>query len=170
MRTLAQRLHAARAFRSKLRKFRRAWRSYLAQSFLAALTIFLVLLFLSLEHAVIIAAIGATAFIVFAMPENTCARPRGIIGGHCIGFVVGSLCALLPHSSLCWSITAYSIAVGLSILLMVVVDMEHPPAASTALGLAIRGFSLNAAIAIVTSVLLLALAHRVLRPYLRDLV
>ncbi|MFW6126355.1 MAG: HPP family protein [Chloroflexota bacterium] len=154
---------------SKLRKFRRAWRSYIAQSFLAALTIFLVLLFLSLEHAIVIAAIGATAFIVFAMPENVCARPRGIIGGHSIGFAVGCLCALLPQPSLCWSIMAYSLAVGLSILLMVV-DMEHPPAASTALGLALRGFSVNAAIAVLTSILLLALAHRVLRPYLRDLV
>jgi CBS-domain-containing membrane protein len=155
---------------SKLRKFRLAWRSYLAQSFLAALTIFLVLLFLNLEHAVVIAAIGATAFIVFAMPENTCARPRGIIGGHSVGFVTGCLCALLPQPSLCWSIMAYSLAVGLSILIMVVVDMEHPPAASTALGLAMKGFSGSAAIAIVTSVLLLALAHRILRPYLRDLV
>jgi CBS-domain-containing membrane protein len=153
-----------------LGKFKLSWKNYIFQSFLAALTIFLVLLFLNIEHAVVIAAIGASAFIVFAMPNNVTANPRNIIGGHLISFLIASLCALIPQPSFWCSAMAYSLAVGLSIFIMVVIDTEHPPAAATALGLAIMGFSLDAAIAVVTSAVLLALAHRFLKPFLRDLV
>ena len=46
------------------------------QSILATLSVFIVLYFLSLQHAVIIASIGATAFIVFAMPDNITAQAK----------------------------------------------------------------------------------------------
>ena len=153
-----------------MEKFRLSWKNYLFQSFLAALTIFLVLLFLNIEHAVVIAAIGATTFIVFAMPNDITANPRNIIGGHLVGFLIGALCALIPQPSYWYSIMAYSLAVGLSIFIMVVIDTEHPPAAATALGLAIMGFSSGAAIAVVTSAVLLSLAHHLLKPFLRNLV
>jgi len=45
-------------------RFRLSWENHVWQSCLAVLTIFVVLLFLTLEHAVVIAAIGATVFIV----------------------------------------------------------------------------------------------------------
>ena len=151
-------------------KFRSLWKNYIFQSFLAALTIFLVLLFLTIEHAVVIAAIGATAFIVFAMPRNVTANSRNIIGGHLVGLFSGSLCALIPQPSFLCSIMAYSLAVGLSIFIMVIIDTEHPPAAATALGVAITGFSLSASIAVITSVIVLSLAHHFLKPFLRDLV
>jgi len=153
-----------------IEKFRLFWKNYIFQSFLAALTAFVVLLFLSIEHAVVIAAIGATAFIVFAMPQNITANSKNIIGGHLIGFLIGSLCALIPQPYLWCSIMAYSLAVGFSIFIMLVIKMGHPPAAATALGLAIMGFSLNAAIAVVTSIVLLSLAHHFLKPYLKNLV
>ena len=146
------------------------WKNYIFQSFLAILAIFIVLLFLSIEHAVIIASIGATAFIVFAMPKSITAKPRNVIGGHLIGFLSGCLCALIPHPSFLYSILMYSFAVGLSIFVMVVTDTEHPPASSTALGFAITGFDLNTTIALVTSVIILSLAHHFFKPYLRDLV
>ena len=146
------------------------WKNYIFQSFLATLTIFIVLLFLSIEHAVIIASIGATAFIVFAMPKSITAKPRNVIGGHLVGFLSGFLCALIPHPSFLYSILIYSFAVGLSIFVMVVTDTEHPPASGTALGIAITGFDLNAAIALITSAIMLSLAHHFFKPYLRDLV
>jgi len=153
-----------------IRKFGSLWKNYVWQSCLAALTIFLVLLFLNLEHAVLIVAIGATAFIVFAMPDNITAHSKNIIGGHLVGFLVGSLCALIPQSSLWCSIMSYSLAVGLSIFIMLIMDVGHPPAATTALGLAIMGFSLNGTIAVVTSAVLLALTHHFLKPFLKNLV
>lgn len=156
--------------KSMVEEFRLFWKNYIFQSFLATLTIFIVLLFLSIEHAVIIASIGATAFIVFAMPKSITAKPRNVIGGHLVGLLSGCLCALIPHPSFLYSILLYSLAVGLSIFVMVVTDTEHPPASGTALGFAITGFDLNTAIALMISVIILSLAHYLLRPYLKDLI
>lgn len=145
------------------------WKNYLFQSLLATLTILIVLFFLNLQHAVIIASIGATGFIVFAMPKNITAKPKNIIGGHLVGLLSGSLCALIPHPLFLYSsIILYSVAVRLSIFIMVVTDTEHPPASGTALGIAITGFSLNAAVAVVTSVIVLSLVHHFFKPYLKD--
>lgn len=139
------------------------------QSLFAALAIFIVLLFLGLQNAVIIASIGATVFIVFAMPKGITAKPRNIIGGHSVGLIAGSLCALIPHPSFLYAIIVYSFTVGLSIFIMVVTDTEHPPASGTALGVVIRGFSLNVTIAVVTSAIILSLIHHFFKRYLKDL-
>ena len=152
-----------------IKKLGASWKNYVFQSLLAAITVLVVLLFLSIEHAVIVSSIGATAFIVFAMPRSITAKPRNVIGGHLVGLLFGSLCALIPHSSSLHPIIAYSLAVGLAIFTMVVIDTEHPPAAGTALGVAIDGFSWNVAVAVVTSVIILSLVHILFRPYLRDL-
>jgi CBS-domain-containing membrane protein len=151
------------------REFKRLWKNYLYQSFLATIVVFIVLLLLNMENAVVIASIGATAFIVFTMPRNVTAAPRRVIGGHLIGLFSGSLCALIPHSSILPSIVVYSLAVGISILLMVALDAEHPPAGGTALGVAITGFSPNVMIAVLTSSIVLSLAHRFCKKFLKDL-
>jgi len=151
------------------REFKRLWKNYLYQSFLATIVVFIVLLLLNMENAVVIASIGATAFIVFTMPRNITAAPRRVIGGHLIGLFSGSLCALIPHSSIFPSVIVYSLAVGISIFLMVALDAEHPPAGGTALGVAITGFSLNVMIAVFTSSIVLSLAHRFSKRFLKDL-
>ena len=150
-------------------KFPRLWKNYLYQSFLATVVVFIVLLLLTAQHAVVIASIGATAFIVFTMPRNITAEPRRVIGGHLIGLLSGSLCALIPQPSIFYSIIAYSLAVGIAIFLMVALDAEHPPAGGTALGIAITGFSPNVAIAVLTSSILLSLAHHFFKRFLKDL-
>lgn len=150
-------------------QFKKLWKNYLYQSFLATVVVLIVLLLLSAEHAVVIASIGSTAFIVFTMPRSITAAPRRVIGGHLIGLVSGSLCALIPQPTILLSVIVYSLAVGLSILLMVSLDAEHPPAAGTALGVAISGFSPSVAIAVFTSSIVLSLAHRFSRRFLRDL-
>jgi CBS-domain-containing membrane protein len=104
------------------------------------------------------------------MPDNVTARSRNIIYGHLIGLFIGSLCALIPQSSLWCSIIAYSLAVGFSIFIMIITNTGHPPAAATALGVAIMGFTPPAAIAVITSVVVLSLAHHFLKPFLRDLI
>jgi CBS-domain-containing membrane protein len=145
------------------------WKHYLYQSLLAAIVVFIVLLILNIENAVVIASIGATAFIVFTMPRNITAKPRRVIGGHLIGLISGSLCTLIPHSSTLASISVFALAVGISICLMVALDFEHPPAAGTALGVAITGFSPGVMIAVITSSLVLSLAHHFSKKFLKDL-
>jgi len=151
------------------REFPRLWKNYLYQSFLATVIIFIVLLLLTIEHVVVIASIGATAFIVFTMPRNITAKPRRVIGGHLVGLFSGSLCALIPHSSTLSSIIVFSLAVGISICLMVALDVEHPPASGTALGIALTGFSPSVMIAVLTSSIVLSLAHHFSKRFLKDL-
>ena len=158
-----------RSFIKMAEEFSLYWKHYLLQSILATLSVFIVLYFLSLQEAVIIASIGATAFIVFTMPNNITAQSRNVIGGHLIGLFYGFLFSLIPHSALTFSILIYSLAVGASIFTMVVTDTEHPPAAGTALGVVITGIRLDVLITVVMSIIILSLIHRFFKPYLRDL-
>jgi len=151
------------------RGFRRLWLNYLYQSLLATVVIFVILLLLNLEHVVVIASIGATAFIVFTMPRNVTAAPRRVIGGHIIGFICGSAFAFIPHSTTLTAILIYSLAVGTTIFLMVALGAEHPPAGGTALGVAITGFSISVMVAVLTSSIVLSLAHRFCKKFLKDL-
>ncbi|MBI4288099.1 MAG: HPP family protein [Chloroflexi bacterium] len=146
------------------------WRTYALQSFLAAAFLFPLFLFLTLQYAVIIASIGASAFIVFATPKSLLARPRAVVGGQLTGLLSGYLCSLISHSSLVFTTLAYSLAVGLALFLMVVTSTEHPPAAATSLGMAITGFSWAAVIAVIISIVALSVIHHFLKPHLEDIV
>ena len=158
-----------RSFIKMAEEFRLYWKHYVLQSILATCSVFIVLYFLSLQEAVIVASIGATAFIVFTMPNNITAQSRNVIGGHLIGLFYGFLFSLIPHSALIFSILIYSLAVGASIFTMVVTDTEHPPAAGTALGVVITGIRLDVLTTVVLSIIILSLIHRFFKPYLRDL-
>lgn len=151
------------------REFRLYWKHYVIQSLLATGAIFIVIYFLSMQHAVIIASLGATTFIVFAQPDNITAQTRNVIGGHIVGLFCGFLFSLIPHSSLLYSTLIYSLAVGASIFIMVVTDTEHPPAAGTALGVAMTGITLPVLVVVVVSIIILSIIHRALKRYLRDL-
>jgi len=145
------------------------WRDYLFQSLIATVVIFIVLLVLHLQNAVIVASIGATTFIIFAMPKSVTAHPRRVIGGHIVGLVCGSLVSLLsPHEGIV-SMALFAGAIGLSIFLMVITDTEHPPASGTALGVAISGISIRIFLAVLFSVCVLSLFHGITRSRLRDL-
>jgi CBS-domain-containing membrane protein len=152
------------------REFHSSWKNFLFQSVLAAITIFIVFLFLHREQAVIIAAIGGTAFIVFIMPSADTAKSQNVIGGHIIGFVSGMLGVLILRNTTIASIVVYALVVGISIFLMITLNLEHPPASGTALGVAISGFQSEILIAILTSTIILSLGHHFLRKYLKDLV
>jgi len=153
-----------------IKEFRMFWKNYLFQSLFATIGVFIVILCLRLQEAVIISSIGSTVFVVFAMPKSIVANPRNIIGGHLIGILCGALFTLIPHSSFLSSAAVYSLAVGASIFIMVVTDIEHPPASATALGVALTGFSPKVAITVLVSTVILALIHCCFKRYLKDLV
>jgi len=52
---------------------------------------------------------------------------------------------------------------------MVTTDTEYPPVSGTALRTAITDFDLNAAIAVITSAVVLSLAHNFFKPCLAEL-
>jgi len=145
------------------------WKQCLLQSLVASVAIFFVLLVLTVDQAVIVASIGATTFIVFAIPSSPTAKPRNVIGGHMTGIVIGTLCALIPHERTMIAILIYALSVGITMFIMILTETEHPPAAGTALGIAISGFSLYVTGTMVISVVALSLIHYFFKDYLIDL-
>lgn len=162
------------------KSFRRAPKSFIIQSLLAVVAIAIILYFVEvLTHAAIVAALGASAFIVFAMPHSTTAKARKLIGGHVVGLLSGTFCyyAFLigPLGKLItgWEFTTlfiYALAVGLSIFLMAITNTEHPPAAGTALGIVAHTWSYQVVIFVLLSVVGLAIVRALLGSRLRDLV
>ncbi len=153
-----------------LKEFYDNWRSYLIQSILASATIFCVLLYLQSQEIVIVASIGASTFIVFAMPRSVPAQPRNLVGGQLscllIGVVFHLLLAKVGLPTPLWA----AIAVGVAIFFMVVLDFEHPPATATTLSIAIDGIDLKVALAFAASIIFLCLTHKLLGKRLHDLV
>jgi len=147
-------------------KFRDLWKYYALQSLLATAVLLILILILGKDKMVVISSMGATAFIVFAMPKTVSAQTRHVIGGHLVGLASGTLFYFiaLPY------FFQYSLAVGIAIFLMVALDVEHPPAAGTALAVVINEVSPNAFLTIMVSVLVLTQCRYYLRNYLRDLV
>lgn len=160
------------------------WRRYLFQCLLAFLALTAILYFLDiLTHAAIVAALGASAFIIFAMPKSVTAQPRKVIGGHIMGLIAGSICYFaFLYSPLengateeFLYIIAAALSVGLAILLMLITDTGHPPAAATALGIVAYEPLLAwplwmVALFVLIFAVVLSLARFLLRPWLRELV
>ena len=161
------------------KSFIKAPKKYIIQSSIAVAAVALILVFVeTLTHAAIVAALGASSFIIFAMPHSVTAQPRRLIGGHVVGLACGTLChyALFtgPLGALAgnWQYMpwiAAALAVGLSIFIMPITNTEHPPAASTALGVAIYTWSYQVVFFVLSFAIVLALIRRVLRGYLKDL-
>lgn len=96
--------------------------SFLGIGALACLTV-------STGHPLIAAPFGATAVLVFAVPESPLAQPRNVIGGNCIGALVGIvLVQWFGHEP--W---VMALAVATSIKLMQMTKTLHPPGGAVSL-------------------------------------
>jgi CBS-domain-containing membrane protein len=162
------------------RKLKKYFPNYILQSLLATITLTIILYFENIfTNTGVVASLGATTFIIFAMPKYTTAQPRRVIGGHIIGIISGILCFYIAsltqnkenfflfHEML--KILIPSLSVGLSIFFMVITNTEHPPAAGTALAITIQGWSYSTLLVILTTIFLLSLAKYLLKPWLKDL-
>jgi CBS-domain-containing membrane protein len=158
--------------------FKKNPRPFIIQSLLALATFFVVLLFVEkVTQVVIVAALGASTFIIFSMPHTMTARPRRLIGGHFVGLVSGSICHFLFVDRLSVNINestvllamTFAMAIALAMFLMAVTNTEHPPAAATSIGLLMAGWSWSAILFVLLFAALLAIIHYVLRRYLVNL-
>lgn len=150
------------------------WKSYLFQCMAASIAIFVLLLIVSIhKKPIIIASIAASTFIIFTIPSNFTARPRNLIFGHITGMLCGLFIAEMIVPNFIYHIVLidfwYALAVGMSIIIMVATDTEHPPAAGTALGVVTLGFSWKLVFTIVVSIIFLASVHKIFKKRLRDL-
>ena len=77
----------------------------------------------------LVAPLGASAVLVFAVPGSPLAQPWSVVGGNTISALVGTACVLaIPDP-----VVAGAVAVGLSIAVMFPLRCLHPPGGATAL-------------------------------------
>lgn len=154
-------------------------RRYLLQCSLAGLVVLTLLLVLdAVTQTVLIAALGASAFIAFAIPRHAHSGPRHLVGGYLVGIAAGSLMGYLNNAIVFESlaiehaimIVFAALATSLAMFLMVVTRTEHPPAAALALGLVLNEWDLLTLVVIVAGVTALSLIKRLVLPVLLDLI
>lgn len=78
---------------------------------------------------VLVASLGASACLVFVVPNGPYSRPRNVVGGHFVAAGVGVLVA----GTLGCTWYGAAIAVGGAVVAMLYTRTLHPPAAATAL-------------------------------------
>jgi CBS-domain-containing membrane protein len=176
-RTRIQAVRHRKAFRWIDPKFTHSWRAYVGQSAIAAGLLWIVLLTEDIiANGVVIAAIASSVAIVFLVPHSVASAPSRILGGHLAAvvaaYVVVSIGLGVPGSvaGAAWFVDlSGALSLGLVVLLMAVTNTEHPPAAGSALGLAVRHTPLEAVLFIITAAVIVAAARVVLAPRLRNL-
>ncbi len=86
-----------------------------------------------------VASMGASAVLLFAVPHGPLSQPWSLIGGHLIGAMIGVGCALLPLPL----VFQAALAVGLAIGGMHLLHCTHPPGGATALTAVIGGAAVH---------------------------
>jgi CBS domain-containing membrane protein len=97
--------------------------------------------FVGMEGAgLLVASMGASAVLLFALPEGPLSQPWAVIGGHTSSAVVGVLCA----SGVADPLFAAALAVGAAIGVMQLLRCVHPPGGATALSAVVGGSGVQA--------------------------
>src|SRR5690606_30220386 len=88
----------------------------------------------------VVASMGASAVLLFAIPHGALSQPWAVFGGHGLSAVIGVACAqLLPDHPL-----TPTLAVALAILVMHYGRCLHPPGGATALSAVVGGPAIEA--------------------------
>lgn len=153
-------------------------RRYTIQCSLATLVVLILLIALdAVTQTVLIAALGATTFIAFAVPRSGVSSPRCLIGGYLVGMFAGALMSAMntsvgiadPVMAEVSMIVFGALATGIAMFVMVVTKTEHPPAAALALGLVLNEWTGFTLMVIVVGVVVLSACKQLVLPHLMDL-
>ncbi len=88
---------------------------------------------LGADHALLlIASMGASAVLLFALPHSPLSQPWPVLGGHVIAALVGITC----YQHIPQTIIAAAVAVAGAIVIMYYLHCLHPPGGATALAAA----------------------------------
>ena len=86
-------------------------------------------------YMLIVASMGASAVLLFAVPHGPLSQPWPVFGGHILSAFIGVVCAwYIPNEFL-----AASLAVGIAIAVMYYLRCIHPPGGATALAAVVGG-------------------------------
>ena len=85
--------------------------------------------------ALLVASMGASAVLLFAVPHGTLSQPWPLLGGHIISALIGvTVAKLVPYE-----VFAAALAVGLAVGVMHYLRCIHPPGGATAVSAVIGG-------------------------------
>jgi len=101
-------------------------------AFIGLLFVFAIAKFLGERSGIdewLMASLGASALLVFVLPQSPMAQPWAVIAGNTLSALVGILCFHLLGGML----ITLPLAVALSILGMLILRCLHPPAAAVSL-------------------------------------
>jgi CBS domain-containing membrane protein len=99
-----------------------------------------ILLGSTISIPLLVAPMGASAVLLFAVPASPLAQPWSIIGGNLVSATVGVACA----SWIADPITAAALAIALAICLMFALRCVHPPSGAVALTAVLGGPAIHA--------------------------
>lgn len=121
---------------------------------------------------IMVTSMGASAVLLFAVPQGALSQPWSVIGGHLLSAFVGvSVQQLFPDQP--WT---PALAVGLAVGVMHYLQCMHPPGGATALAAVIGGpeiyrleyyYLLMPILVNVASIMLMAIAFNALFPWRR---
>jgi len=113
-----------------------------AGAFIGILAIMLISTYFLKDHTavILIASMGASAVLLFAVPHGALSQPWALVGGHLISAVIGVSCAKLIPDQL----IAAPLATGLAVGAMYYLRCIHPPGGATALVSVIGGPEITA--------------------------
>jgi CBS-domain-containing membrane protein len=131
----------------------------------------------AVTQTVLIASLGASAFIAFAVPLSLHSSPRHMIGGYVVGILAGgsmsylytSLGVSVPFVENAAMIIFCALATSTAMFVMVVTRTEHPPAAALALGLVLNEWNMLTIGVVLAGIVGLSLFKRLVLPLLMDL-
>jgi len=92
------------------------------------------------DAAFLVASMGASAVLLFAVPHSPLAQPWALLGGHLVSALVGVTCARYVNNVF----IAAPLAVGAAVGMMHYLRCIHPPGGATALTAVAGGASLHA--------------------------
>lgn len=122
-------------------------------------------------------SLASSSYCVFCTPDSLVAQPKRIIGGYIIGMFSGEsmrLLLLFAHLSAHFGangiVFAAVASVGLALILMVLLRLEHPPAAGLAVVLVIDVQSYAPVLVILAAAIVLACIRSLMRNKLMPLV
>lgn len=91
------------------------------------------------QATLIVASMGASAVLLFAVPHGPLSQPWPVAGGHLVSALIGVTCAkLVPET-----FVAAALAVGLAIGAMHYLRCIHPPGGATALVAVVGGAAIH---------------------------
>ncbi len=168
-------------------RIKNIWPNILWQPAIAIIFMLIVLYVLNLmATSPILWAVGSgslasSCFLIFGQPSSSSSSPRRVVGGYLIGIVVGLLVSVVMSkfvvlgSNFLQTQNLYAVglcaatAVGLSLIVMALLDLEHPPSAGMTLVLVVDVRDYYVVAVVFVAAIVLALLKIALRKWLRDL-